>query len=72
MPDKHCEHREDGSGNPSCAAPAIFTVARGRKHDAQLSCRRHLAATVEALAEGQNASVTLTLVHAPGQVLIRG
>ena len=63
MPDQHCEHSEDASGNPSCTASAIFTVSRGRKYDAQLSCRRHLAAAGGALMEGQDVPLTITLAH---------
>jgi hypothetical protein len=42
-----CEHRR--TGTEPCGAAAAFRVALGRRHDAQLSCRRHLAATVDAL-----------------------
>lgn len=44
---RKCEHR---LGGPSCTAPAVFRVSRGREYDAQDSCRRHLAATAETLA----------------------
>jgi hypothetical protein len=63
MPDKTCEHRNQAGGT-TCTASAIFIVCRGRKHDAQLSCRYHLADTVDALAEGQAVPVMVRLVHA--------
>jgi hypothetical protein len=48
-----CEWRIESSGD-QCGLTARFRVSRGqRKHDAQESCRRHLALTVGALAEGQ-------------------
>ncbi len=48
-----CEWRIESTAEP-CKSAASFRVSRGqRRHDAQLSCRRHLALTVGALAEGQ-------------------
>jgi hypothetical protein len=38
-----------------CTVPFLFTVSVGsRQHDAQKSCRRHLAATVTAMAEAES------------------
>jgi len=56
-----CEAKHQLTGN-SCPAQAVYTVAYGtREHDAQDSCRRHLAATVEAMTEGTAHPVTVTL-----------
>jgi hypothetical protein len=61
-----CEHK---SGGTECQARAVYTVARGRRHDVQDSCRRHLAATVDALAfdelEDPGHQVTVIPVTAP-------
>ena len=55
-----CEHRDGGE---TCTAAAVYVVARpGRKYDAQDSCRRHLAATVEALREGQDVDIIVRRV----------
>jgi hypothetical protein len=56
---------------------ARFIVSRGRKHDAELCCGRHLASTVTAstvtaLTEGQAVGVTVTPVHAHTLELLRG
>jgi hypothetical protein len=43
-----CEHRHPNED--PCGAQAAYVVSVGhRKHDAQTSCRRHLAATVDML-----------------------
>lgn len=43
-----CEHRHPNED--PCGAQAVYVVSAGqRKHDAQMSCRRHLAATVDML-----------------------
>jgi hypothetical protein len=55
---RHCEHRADRGDDP-CAAPASFRVSRGRKHDARDSCRRHLAATVDAICGEDRDTVTV-------------
>jgi hypothetical protein len=47
-------------------------MPRGRKHDAELCCGRHLASTVTALAEGQPVGVTVAPVHAHTLELLRG
>lgn len=54
---RHCEHRHPGE--EECGAPASFRVSRGRSYDAQLSCRRHLAATVDALIGEEFRPVTV-------------
>lgn len=60
---RRCEHREDGTGRPACSRRAIYRVSRPtRKHDAQDSCRIHLAATVDALSQG-DASLMLTISY---------
>ena len=59
MPARKCEHRRAGD---TCRAGAVFRVARAREYDAQDSCRRHLAATVEALVHGESRPVTVTLL----------
>jgi len=53
-----CEHRQINEPEP-CGARASYNVHRGRKYDAQDSCRRHLAATVDALREGQDVDITV-------------
>lgn len=58
-----CEHREDGTGRPACSRRAVYRVSRpSRKHDAQDSCRLHLAATVDALSQG-DASLALAITY---------
>lgn len=52
-----CEHRHPNED--PCGAPASFRVARGRAHDAQDSCRRHLAATVDAICGDDRDTVTV-------------
>jgi hypothetical protein len=59
MSAKRCEHRDCGD---TCPSRAVFHVSRGRRHDAQDSCRRHLAATAEALAEGTARPVIVTVL----------
>ena len=71
MADKRCESRNTWSAEP-CKAEARFLVSRGRKHDAELCCGRHLASTVTALMEGQPVGVTVTPVHAHTLELLRG
>ena len=72
MPDeKRCESRNTWSAQP-CKAAARFIVSRGRKHDAELCCGRHLASTVTAMMEGQPVGVTVTPVHAHTPELLRG
>lgn len=61
MAGRKCEHC---GGNETCRAGAVFRVSRGRKHDAQDSCRRHLAATVDALQGGERRPVTVTVIYA--------
>jgi len=59
-----CEHRRINEP-PSCGAPGIFLVSAGtRKHDAEVACRRHLAAAVEALECGTGRPVTVTRIIA--------
>ena len=70
QPAKRCESRN--TWNAECKAEARFIVSRGRKHDAELCCGRHLAATVTALTEGQPVGVTVTPVHAHALELLRG
>lgn len=58
-----CEHREPGTGNPACRNRAVYRVSRPtRKHDARDACRRHLAATLDALAQGDS-SLLLTISY---------
>jgi hypothetical protein len=57
-----CEHRHINEPE-TCGAPASYNVSRGRKYDAQDSCRRHLAATVDALREGQDVAITVRAVR---------
>ena len=48
---RRCEYRNIAA-DPECKFRAVFRVSRpNRRHDAQDSCRRHVAATVEALAQ---------------------
>lgn len=56
--------------NEPCSAVATFRVARGRQYDAQKSCRRHLALTIDALMEGQDVPITVT--WALSSQIIRG
>ena len=58
---RRCEHR-DVNEPETCGVRAVFNVSRGRKYDAQDSCRRHLAATVEALAQGDDVDVVVRRV----------
>ena len=60
---RRCEHRHVNEPE-MCGAPAAYNVSRGRKYDAQDSCRRHLAATVDALTEGQDVAITVTAIRA--------
>lgn len=54
---------EDRQGRGECRSPARFRVERaGRKTDGQDSCARHLPRTVEALAEGQQVAITVTMI----------
>ena len=63
---RRCEHREDGTGRPACRYRAVYRVSRpSRKHDAQDSCRLHLAATVDALARGDWA-IMLNITYVTG------
>lgn len=58
-----CEHRHPNED--PCGAQAAYVVSVGhRKHDAQASCRRHLAATVDALRGGEcrDAEITVRVV----------
>ena len=57
-----CEFRWT-AGDPQCTWQAKFKVARGREHDAQLSCDRHLGRTVIALAGEEHRAVTVTEVR---------
>lgn len=52
-----CEHR--GPDGPPCGVKARFRVSRQRRHDAQDSCGRHLAATVTALMQADDVPVTV-------------
>jgi hypothetical protein len=62
---RRCEHRDPGAVNPECKRRAVYRVSRpSRKHDAQDSCRIHLAATVDALSQG-DASLMLTVIYVP-------
>lgn len=57
MPDepRRCEYRDPGAIRPECRSRAIYRVSRPtRKRDARNSCRRHLAATVDALSQGDS------------------
>jgi hypothetical protein len=55
-----CEHRHPNE-DPCGAKPAYAVSVGHRRHDAQASCRRHLAATVDALrgAEQRGAEITV-------------
>ena len=53
-----CEYRHT-AGDPACGHKSKFRVKRGREHDAQDSCRQHLAATVVALAGEERREVTV-------------
>ena len=59
-----CEHRHPNED--PCGARAAYVVSVGRrKADAQNSCRRHLAPTVDALegAERRDADITVRVVR---------
>lgn len=63
---RRCEHRRT-RGESACNSAATFRVSRGRQHDAQNSCRRHLAATVRALIGAEYGKpVTVQLIR-PGE-----
>lgn len=58
-----CEHRHPNED--PCGAQAAYIVSVGqRKHDAQASCRRHLAATVDMLrgTECRNVEIAVRAV----------
>lgn len=59
-----CEHRHPNE-DPCGTQPAYVVSVGHRKHDAQESCRRHLAATVDALmgAETRSADITVRRAH---------
>jgi hypothetical protein len=60
MADRKCEHRH--LNEIPCGSQAAYIVSVGRRmSDAQSSCRRHLAATVDALegAEQRDADITV-------------
>lgn len=60
-----CEYRQ---ANETCPCRAHYHVKRKyRVYDGQDSCGRHLAATVEALAEGQPSEIVVTLKREGGQ-----
>jgi hypothetical protein len=63
MPDgKLCEYVFLASEG-SCGLGAMWLVARGRSHDARLSCRRHLSATcVAMLSTDRNRHLTVTRI----------
>lgn len=69
---RRCEHRHVNEPE-ACGAPASYNVSRGRRYDAQDSCRRHLTATVDALAEGQDVDITVRPARAnpEGRLLAR-
>lgn len=55
-----CEHRHPNED--PCGAQAAYAVSVGqRKHDAQVSCRRHLAATVDMLRGTECRDVEITV-----------
>lgn len=62
--DRKCEWR-DINEPPACAAKARFRVSRGREYDAQDSCARHLARTVEALIGLEDRPVTVRRIKEP-------
>lgn len=62
-----CEHHPVNESDHPCGCVARFNVTRGRKHDAQHSCRRHLAATVEALMQADSVAVTVTRIQGADQ-----
>jgi hypothetical protein len=57
-----CEYLPDGP--LPCGCIASFRVSRGRKYDAQDSCRRHLAGTVTALIGLEDRAVTVEVIRA--------
>ena len=70
MAQKRCESRN--TWNAECKAETRFIVSRGRKHDAETCCGRHLASTVTAMMEGQPVGVTVTPAHAHTLEMLRG
>jgi hypothetical protein len=57
-----CEHRHPNED--PCGAQAAYVVSVGqRKHDAQASCRRHLAATVDMLRGAEQRRETEIVVR---------
>lgn len=62
---RRCEHRDPGAVNPACKRRAVYRVSHpSRKHDAQDSCRLHLAATVDALSQGDT-GLLLDITYVP-------
>jgi hypothetical protein len=64
-----CEHRHPNED--PCAAPAAFRVSPGRNHDAQDSCRRHLALTVDAVCGEDRDTVTVEQITEAGHARSR-
>lgn len=66
LPGQHgprCEHRQAPEAG-LCSAQAFFRVSRsGRESDAEVSCRRHLAATVTALEQGEGVAVAVRVIR---------
>lgn len=59
-----CEHRHPNE-NP-CGAQAAYVISVGqRSHDAQESCRRHLATTVDALKGAETRSADIIVRPVP-------
>lgn len=59
----NCEHRKPNE--EPCGARGAYVVSVGtRRHDAQVSCRRHLAATVDMLrgTECRDAEITVKVL----------
>ena len=61
-----CEMSPMNTGT-TCGAKASYLVSRGRRYDAQHSCRRHLAATVDALEQGEGRPVTVEVLRDDGR-----
>jgi hypothetical protein len=57
-----CEYHDVNEWDRPCGNRASFNVSRGRKFDAQDSCKRHLAATVVALMQQEDKPVTVTRI----------
>jgi hypothetical protein len=63
---RRCKHTSAFiTGRPACSRRTVYQVSRpSDKDDVRDTCRIHLAATVDALSQG-DASLMLTVIYVP-------